>query len=337
MCLDRSNTENGLLTRFQELSRRSQSSKSDDDWATKVYDLCNQFWESLGDYQDQDTTPPPTKAFVALVQEDDAFAIAQMAIPEFRSKQTHPTEKIRNDILTSILVLRATVQDQARTQAHYDLKQSHYQLEKRIFHQAEICRAGHLLYDHDKLSSEEKEKVWDWVSARPKNEEGAKSEEAVHGSGSRGDLEDDIHDLSMGNKGGEMEQSISEADMYRMSLLIHNSGSLSPEQKKALRKWIVARPGFIYTMTSTVNASGNGLDTNAISFPPQSVRPLEVVDVLIKFRGALFEGDVFSVLWHLPFVIRSFEFALADGALDCNSSGEDISPDDSPSSWADRF
>lgn len=48
-------------------------------------------------------------------------------------------------------------------------------------------------------------------------------------------------------------------------------------------------------------------------------------------RGAELEGDIFSVLRQSPYVLRSFEFAVADGAVDCTRSF------DSQTSFADRF
>ncbi|KAK3075567.1 hypothetical protein LTR53_001005 [Teratosphaeriaceae sp. CCFEE 6253] len=50
-------------------------------------------------------------------------------------------------------------------------------------------------------------------------------------------------------------------------------------------------------------------------------------------RGGLFEGDIFSVLRASPYVIRSFEGALADGAVDCTRSH--LQTDDSM--YAHRF
>jgi hypothetical protein len=35
-------------------------------------------------------------------------------------------------------------------------------------------------------------------------------------------------------------------------------------------------------------------------------------------RAAVFEGDIFAILLACPYVVRSFEFAVADGALDCS-------------------
>ena len=59
--------------------------------------------------------------------------------------------------------------------------------------------------------------------------------------------------------------------------------------------------------------------------------PLSAIEPLLSNRGALYEGDVFSVLYKSPFVVRSFEFAIADGAIDCTSS---FPPG---TSFADRF
>lgn len=64
--------------------------------------------------------------------------------------------------------------------------------------------------------------------------------------------------------------------------------------------------------------------------PPYN-KPLEAIEPLITNVGARGEGDVFSVLLHSPFIIRAFEFSLADGAIDCRHEHE---PD---TSFADRF
>ena len=39
---------------------------------------------------------------------------------------------------------------------------------------------------------------------------------------------------------------------------------------------------------------------------------------ILTGRGACHESDVFSVLWHTSSVVRAFEFAMADGAIDCS-------------------
>jgi hypothetical protein len=46
--------------------------------------------------------------------------------------------------------------------------------------------------------------------------------------------------------------------------------------------------------------------------------PLDTL--LLRNRSAVAEGDVFSILSRSPFVIRSFEFALVDGAVDCTNT-----------------
>ena len=39
---------------------------------------------------------------------------------------------------------------------------------------------------------------------------------------------------------------------------------------------------------------------------------------LLQCRGSAYEGDVFAILRLSPYIIRAFEFALADGAIDCS-------------------
>ncbi|SMY30381.1 unnamed protein product [Zymoseptoria tritici ST99CH_1A5] len=49
--------------------------------------------------------------------------------------------------------------------------------------------------------------------------------------------------------------------------------------------------------------------------------PLRILEPLIlRHLGAILEGDIFSILASSPFIIRSSEFALSDGALDCTRS-----------------
>ena len=49
-----------------------------------------------------------------------------------------------------------------------------------------------------------------------------------------------------------------------------------------------------------------------------TLHPLEVLEPsLMRNRGAGFEGDIFSILRHSPYIVRSAEFALVDGAIDC--------------------
>ncbi|KAG9693647.1 hypothetical protein KCU95_g3200, partial [Aureobasidium melanogenum] len=62
---------------------------------------------------------------------------------------------------------------------------------------------------------------------------------------------------------------------------------------------------------------------------PDILKPLE--PIFYHNRPAILEGDVFSVLRQSPYVVRSFEFGLADGAVDCSQSY------DTASSFADRF
>ncbi|THW33509.1 hypothetical protein D6D21_09968 [Aureobasidium pullulans] len=57
----------------------------------------------------------------------------------------------------------------------------------------------------------------------------------------------------------------------------------------------------------------------------------EIEPIIYHNRSSVAEGDIFSVLAHSPFVIRAFEFGLADGALSCSSSF------DTNSSYAERF
>lgn len=68
------------------------------------------------------------------------------------------------------------------------------------------------------------------------------------------------------------------------------------------------------------------------AWPSSAVNSMNVLDRLVlQNRGAVYEGDVFSILQASPFIVRSFEFAQADGAIDCSNQ---FSPE---TNFADRF
>lgn len=63
-----------------------------------------------------------------------------------------------------------------------------------------------------------------------------------------------------------------------------------------------------------------------------SGQALETLEPLIlRTRGAYFEGDVCAALKTSPYFVRGFEFALADGAIDCTAEH------DPATRFADRF
>lgn len=58
----------------------------------------------------------------------------------------------------------------------------------------------------------------------------------------------------------------------------------------------------------------------SVFFSSSSIKPLEALNKLILTnRGALYEGDIFSVLKYSLYVVRLFKFTLADRALNCIS------------------
>lgn len=68
------------------------------------------------------------------------------------------------------------------------------------------------------------------------------------------------------------------------------------------------------------------------SLPSSRTGSLEVLETpILNNRGARYEGDIFSTLQHSSYALRSWEFALADGAIYCNGSF------DWGASFADRF
>ncbi|KAF1992796.1 hypothetical protein P154DRAFT_583468 [Amniculicola lignicola CBS 123094] len=77
--------------------------------------------------------------------------------------------------------------------------------------------------------------------------------------------------------------------------------------------------------------------SNAIPAHPQSTALVtfeEMQQAVSRGCGAYFEAYVFATLFHLSHIIRSFEFAPVDGALDCS---QDSTPNTSLESFGNRF
>ena len=307
----RPRVEEDFLTVLEELSRPQRC----DDWGNKVQLLCEQFWRFLA--EETVIAALVIGSFTSLLQQEDAFAIAQLVIPAFRDASTvTPENDNKQHILRYIELGRSiSLQIQEQDQAHFDAYQPLYYQEKQIFHEAEVERARRLLYNHDILNAQQKEAVRQWMAARPCKTNTTEAPHSGRGTVQSGDRARRIPGLDTVGRGGPQEEDLAEADIYRAGLLVYHSGSLSASQKEALREWMIARPGNAVVEEGAVDqASASAVEW----LPPDTIRSWESLDLILNTRGAVLEGDIFTVLAPLPYVVRSFEFAVADGALDCD-------------------
>ncbi len=320
MSPQRPHADEDFLTVLQEISRPQRCN----DWGTKVQSLCEQFWLSLD--EDNDIASSLMTAVTSLLQQEDAFAIAQLVIPDFRPGPTlQPEGDNKQHVIRHIELKRSiSLQITNQNQTHFDADQPLYRLEKQIFHEGLIERAGYLLYDHNILDAQQKKAVWNWLAARPRNANTPSRTGDATKASQNGSVTAQSVDHITGGLDGQQEDGIAEADMYRASLLVHYSGSLSAGQKEELREWVLARPG---KTRAADQSSGRATEW----LPRDSVRSWESLNVILHHCGAVSEGDIFTVLAPLPYVVRSFEFAVADGALDCDNSFPPAA------TYADRF
>ena len=320
----RPHIEEDLCTILEDVSHPQRG----DDWGNKVQLLCERFWRVL----DEDTMIASSllDSFTSLLQHEDALAIAQLILPAFRDGLTvKPKNDNQQHILQHIELGRSmSLQIREQDQTHFDAHQPLYRQEKQIYHEAELERARYLLYNHNILNAQQKEAVRQWMAARPcKNnmKEASHSERVTVQSGEHARW---TPGRDTANPNSPHEKDTAEADIYRAGLLVYHSGSLSASQKVALREWVIARPGHARVESGAVGqSSGPAVEW----LPPDSIRSWESLDPILNTRGAVFEGDIFAVLASLPYIVRSFEFAAADGALDC---GHSFPPN---ATYADRF
>ena len=306
-----------------------------DDWGNKVQWLCERFWRFL----DEDTIVASSllDSFTSLLQQEDALAIAQLVIPEFRDGLTvNPENHNKQHVLRHILLGRSiSLRLREQAQTHFDADQPLYRQEKQIFHEAQVERARYLLYNHTILNAQQKEAVRKWMAARPCKTNTTRltantTEASLSGcvTVQRGDHARGTPGLDTTGLGDPQDEDMAETDIYRAGLLVYHSGSLSASQKEELREWVSARPGNARMEKGGAGQSG----ARAMEWlPPDSVRSWESLDVILNNSGAVFEGDIFTVLASVPYLVRSFEFAVADGALDCDNS---FPPN---ATYADRF
>ncbi|KAL8868458.1 MAG: hypothetical protein Q9174_004980 [Haloplaca sp. 1 TL-2023] len=131
----------------------------------KLQYLCEAFWDHL----DTCTTPPQEllDAFVAVLQNEQYFAVARLVIPEFRAlPATEPGNASKQHVMEHIASLQVKqIEMENGTTALFD--DALYRAEKDTFTDAEMYRAGLLIYGRGNLDEVEKDEVQRWWAGRP--------------------------------------------------------------------------------------------------------------------------------------------------------------------------
>lgn len=154
-------TNTHFLDGFRELLQR----KEDEDWGAKLEHFSETFWLHLDD------NPSPTleviNAFIDVLLEKESFAVARLLIPEFRGELSSKLEnETKQSVMDHTAHLRAEQKNMEKTTpSKFD--DPLYRAEKEVFHEAEMYRAGLLLYYQGNLSKTERAEIQKWSAARP--------------------------------------------------------------------------------------------------------------------------------------------------------------------------
>lgn len=156
--------------RLHERVRALSISARDCSWATNVEECCEQFWLILEGHSEVDQSL--VDAFVHLLRDRDAFALATHMIPELRGEeQAHTSQRddctanqrYKDRIIQHTAYAQAT--STAKDQAHFDSPL--YQHEKEIFALAELDRARIAFESSRPMTAEQKEEFRKWWFSCP--------------------------------------------------------------------------------------------------------------------------------------------------------------------------
>lgn len=156
-----------FLNGFRELLQRKEdeNENENEDWGAKLEHFCETFWIHL----DENASPPQEviNAFIDVLLKEESFAVVRLVIPEFRGELSVKFEnEIKQRVMDHTAHLRAE-QTNAEKTTPLSFNDPLYRAEKEIFHEAEMYRAGLLLYYQGNLSETERGEIQKWWAARP--------------------------------------------------------------------------------------------------------------------------------------------------------------------------
>lgn len=137
-----------------------------DDWAARLEDLCEEFWQSLdGEVGSPDSST--TDAFVHLLSDGENFVLARMVIPELRGDpDSDSSNHTKQKILDCLRPLRAQ-HYAASTQDQSSFDSRLYQEEKDVLREANLHRAKLLFLGRANLSEEDSKRFQEWWESCP--------------------------------------------------------------------------------------------------------------------------------------------------------------------------
>lgn len=132
----------------------------------KIQQLCLELWVDLKTSPAEAT--PYIDAVALILQDLDYLAVVQLVIPELRDGEPLPSDQLQRQFVQAVASTRADLKRIRHThQADFDRQVPFYEDEKRIFQEAELYRAGLLLFNSGCLDKHEREDVWEWLNNCP--------------------------------------------------------------------------------------------------------------------------------------------------------------------------
>lgn len=159
---DKMDGANQISASFQDLSISDRSG----DWGAKLENACEKFWTMLGD---EKTTigPDMIDAFLDLLKDEAAFALAKLVIPELRYGDASRVEnKNKQHIMERTSYMRTSaIQNEAGDQSGFDT--ALYRFEKDTFAEAQLYRARIAFENSRPMTSEEQKRFREWWESCP--------------------------------------------------------------------------------------------------------------------------------------------------------------------------
>ncbi|KAG9693646.1 hypothetical protein KCU95_g3197, partial [Aureobasidium melanogenum] len=149
---------------FARLLSEVQEQPRCDDWGAKLQHVCDTLWSALDDKADD---PGLADTLIAMLQQEDAFALARLVIPELRSKEPLVDSLLKQKVIDRTASQRmAALSLEATQQSDFDTNL--YSEEKEVFTEAEMYRASLLLYGSAAFDNVEEQEIIQWLAQRPK-------------------------------------------------------------------------------------------------------------------------------------------------------------------------
>ncbi|KAI7215274.1 hypothetical protein KC333_g5552 [Hortaea werneckii] len=152
------------MEQLEALLHQTRKDERSPSWAADVQQTCRESWLALATDK---VKVNMQHQLITLLQNEDAFNLARMVIPELSMALDNQLSCPRQQtVLDSTYTLREKIASYtSRTQDTFD--DELYRAEKDIFMEAEVLRASWLLHQHRALGAADVGEIRRWLEDRP--------------------------------------------------------------------------------------------------------------------------------------------------------------------------